>query len=292
MCRVITTGLPCWLSGKEFTCQHRRRGFDPWVGKIPWRWKWQPTPVFLPGKSHGHRGLVGYSPRGLKQLNTTEWLNKDNNGGHRPAPRISLQAGHVTSSTIKIQISITPKCPHPTFHRQFHPFLCQPLATSVTTVFLFWKAIWIQSEVSHFCLTYPFSLIFWDLSNIYALTNSVFLFVSKWYSNVWLHHNLSLTCYYTWGLFLVLGYSEFKSTINTCILVFVWTYVFIFFGRFPNWNYSILPSMQIHTEHTHVYFMETKNLCQSCCIILPSHQSQLSFLTTPHPCAHWHHPSC
>ena len=37
-------------------------GFDPWVGKIPWRRKWQPTPVFLPGKSHGQRSLAGYSP--------------------------------------------------------------------------------------------------------------------------------------------------------------------------------------------------------------------------------------
>ena len=37
-------------------------GLDPWVGKIPWRKKWQPTPVFLPGESHGRRSLVGYSP--------------------------------------------------------------------------------------------------------------------------------------------------------------------------------------------------------------------------------------
>ena len=36
-------------------------------GKIPWRRKWQPTPVFLPGKSHGHRSLAGYSPRGRKE---------------------------------------------------------------------------------------------------------------------------------------------------------------------------------------------------------------------------------
>ena len=41
-------------------------GFDPWVGKIPWRRKWQPTPVFLPGESHGWRSLVGYSPRVAK----------------------------------------------------------------------------------------------------------------------------------------------------------------------------------------------------------------------------------
>ena len=42
--------------------------FDPWVGKIPWRRKWTPTPVFLPGKSHGQRSLVGYSPWGHKRV--------------------------------------------------------------------------------------------------------------------------------------------------------------------------------------------------------------------------------
>ena len=50
-------------------------GFDPWVEKIPWRRKWQPTPVFLPGESHGRRSLVGYSPRGRKESNTTERLH-------------------------------------------------------------------------------------------------------------------------------------------------------------------------------------------------------------------------
>ena len=44
-------GLPRWFSGKESACQCRRHRFNPWVGKIPWRMKWQPTPVFLPGKS-------------------------------------------------------------------------------------------------------------------------------------------------------------------------------------------------------------------------------------------------
>ena len=49
--------LPWWLTGTE-SCQHRRRGFDPWVEKIPWRREYQPTPVFLPGKFHGQRKLV------------------------------------------------------------------------------------------------------------------------------------------------------------------------------------------------------------------------------------------
>ena len=46
--------------------------FDPWVGKIPWRRKWQPTPVFLPGKSHGQRSLAGYSSWGHKESDMTE----------------------------------------------------------------------------------------------------------------------------------------------------------------------------------------------------------------------------
>ena len=53
----------------------RKPGFSLWVGKIPWRRKWQPTPVFLPGKSHGRKSLVSYSPRGRKKLDTTEQLS-------------------------------------------------------------------------------------------------------------------------------------------------------------------------------------------------------------------------
>ena len=49
--------------------------FNPWVGKIPWRRKWQPTLVFLPGKSHGRRSLAGYSPWGCKELDTTGWFH-------------------------------------------------------------------------------------------------------------------------------------------------------------------------------------------------------------------------
>ena len=62
----VVIGLPCWLSGKESTCQCIRYGFDPWVGKIPWRGTWQPPPVFLPGETHGQRSLMGYSPWGCR----------------------------------------------------------------------------------------------------------------------------------------------------------------------------------------------------------------------------------
>ena len=54
-------GFPCDpVGGKEPACQCRRHGFKPWIRKIPWRRKWQPTPLFLPGKSHGQRNLLGY----------------------------------------------------------------------------------------------------------------------------------------------------------------------------------------------------------------------------------------
>ena len=67
--------LPKWSSGKEPACwcrRHKRYRFILWVGKIPWRRKWQHTPVFLPGKFHGQRSLVEYGPRGSKELDTTE----------------------------------------------------------------------------------------------------------------------------------------------------------------------------------------------------------------------------
>ena len=60
-------------SGRESNCQCRSCGFNPWVGKIPWRRKWQPSPVFLPGESHEQRSLAGYSPWGHKQIALSQW---------------------------------------------------------------------------------------------------------------------------------------------------------------------------------------------------------------------------
>ena len=77
---TLIMGFLGGASGKESACQCRRQkrlGFDPWVGNIPSRRKWQPTPVFLPGKSHGQRSLVGYSPWGCKELDMTQRLSNN-----------------------------------------------------------------------------------------------------------------------------------------------------------------------------------------------------------------------
>ena len=67
--------FPGSSDGKRVCLQRGRSGFDPWVGKIPWRRKWQPTPILLPGKLRGWRSLVGYSPWDLKESDTSEQLH-------------------------------------------------------------------------------------------------------------------------------------------------------------------------------------------------------------------------
>ena len=66
--------LPSFSLKRILLClQCRRPRFNSWVRKISWRWKWQPTSVFLPGEFHGQRNLVDYSPWGCKESYTTEW---------------------------------------------------------------------------------------------------------------------------------------------------------------------------------------------------------------------------
>ena len=86
-------------NGEESTCQCRRRKklvFDPWVRKRPWRRKWQPTPVSLPGTFHGQRSLAGYSPWRFKKPERTQWWT-------RPRLRTPLPAGlpsHIEQSSL------------------------------------------------------------------------------------------------------------------------------------------------------------------------------------------------
>ena len=81
--RKVEDGLPRWL-----TCQCRRHGFDLWSRKIPWRREWQPTEVFLPGKSYGQRSLVGYRPWGWKESDTTERLTHTHTHSHTPLGKV------------------------------------------------------------------------------------------------------------------------------------------------------------------------------------------------------------
>ena len=82
ICSIGPRGFSGGASGKEPTCQcrrHKRCGFSPWIGKIPWKRARQPTPVFLPGESHGQRSLSGYSPWDHYESDTTKhahiWVN-------------------------------------------------------------------------------------------------------------------------------------------------------------------------------------------------------------------------
>ena len=72
---LILPGLPWWLSMVKCLSIMRQTQFNPWVRKIPWRRKWQPTPVFLPGEVHGQRSLEDYSPQGRKESHTTDRLH-------------------------------------------------------------------------------------------------------------------------------------------------------------------------------------------------------------------------
>ena len=75
ICLIHSTYIsrsPGGSDGKVSVYQCGRPGFDPWVGKIPWRRKWQPTPVFLPGESQGWGSVVGYHLQGRTESDTTE----------------------------------------------------------------------------------------------------------------------------------------------------------------------------------------------------------------------------
>ena len=78
----ILWGFPGGSDATAPTCQCRRPGFDPWVGKVPWRRAWQPTPGFLPGEAPWLEEPAGYSPWGHIESDTTEQLSTAQNKEH------------------------------------------------------------------------------------------------------------------------------------------------------------------------------------------------------------------
>ena len=154
-----TQGLP-WpfrggsrnqTSGKESTCQCRRPGFDPWAKKIPCRRKWQLTPVFLTGKFHGQRSLVGYSPLGHKSR--TQLSNKGKPmsmvGEHDSSPPVakssSKQISYEDWGTCK---KVSPRCT-PAELQELQAFLVPPIELSmVRSILSVWER-WVSFHSSH-----------------------------------------------------------------------------------------------------------------------------------------------
>ena len=120
-----------WLSGKEFASNARRRwGFYPCVGKIPWRRKWQPTPVFLPGKCHG---MVGCSPQGLRELDVMEVTEHAWNIPKRPLGNSLLLGCRFGGFVTHPSLCILQRC-KPTQHRKKQEGLRGPWLSSQRTV--------------------------------------------------------------------------------------------------------------------------------------------------------------
>ena len=95
----IYTGFP-GVSGRRICQQCRRPGYNPWVRKFPWRREWQPTPVFLPGEVHGEMSLVGYSPWGHKESNTTKRLTHSHECTHTHMHTHTHTYRHITQGNI------------------------------------------------------------------------------------------------------------------------------------------------------------------------------------------------
>ena len=122
-----------------------RPGFDPWVRKIPWRRVWQPTPVFLPGESHGQNSLVGYSPWGCKELNTTEQLTVLLLFGYN----IFCESVHQLMDTWTSQVVATINC------IAFNIYICDFLQTCL---FISFKDI-LKSGNSRLCVKFMLSFL-------------------------------------------------------------------------------------------------------------------------------------
>ena len=96
--------------------------FYPWVGKIPWRRKWQPTPVFFPGKSHRQRNLVDYSLWGCKESDTTKVPKRTLMHSSHVHTRHSLK---VYNSVVQLSPLVPEHCPH--FKKEtLHPWVPSP----------------------------------------------------------------------------------------------------------------------------------------------------------------------
>ena len=147
-------GFPGGLSGKEPACQCRRQGcgFDPWVRKISWRRKY--TPVLLPRESHGQRSLVGYSPQGHKELDSTEATQHIRTLScvkQKASGNLWYSTGSSIQCSVKTQrggIKIKNN-PATTTTKHIHKSWFIALLISMLSIFLCWLISGFQPDLSH-----------------------------------------------------------------------------------------------------------------------------------------------
>ena len=141
--------LPWWLSGKGSICECRRHRFDPRVGRIPWRRKWQPTLVLLPGKSHGKRSLVEYTVHGFAKSLVTTW-QLDNNKGE-PYSHLCLR----TQESLHLALAITVTISNP--QNAISEPLTQ-LANLIWTIWMTQKLTYLRTVLYKLSDGYPIGL--------------------------------------------------------------------------------------------------------------------------------------
>ena len=133
-----------WLGGKESACQCRRPGFDPWVRKIPWRRKWQPTPVFLPGN------LIE-EPGGLQSMWSHDLATTQQQGLHicQEVEWFLVQLSWVTCFSDGVNSYLEPLLGHFSFPYNSKPrnhVLYVQIATWTKCIHFYWFGLMIFSE--------------------------------------------------------------------------------------------------------------------------------------------------
>ena len=140
--RLETRLVTWWLRRWSVCLQCGRPKFESWVGKIPWRRKWQSITVLLPWKSHGRRSLVGYSPWGRKESDTTEWLYSHLHsflfklGFEQQSFYVAMDSGHISFCQL---LNLNLSLPSTVYLSKHFPLSCFLINRQML---IYWEHIW------------------------------------------------------------------------------------------------------------------------------------------------------